>query len=61
MHCLKHGTKLGWLIDPEDRIILVFIPRQEPVELTGNDTLPIPEFLTLGLTVEQIFGWLKVG
>lgn len=61
LHCLKHGTTLGWLIDPEDRIILVFIPNQEPVELTGNDTLPTPEFLTLNLTVEQVFNWLKVG
>ena len=61
LHFVKHGTKLGWLIDPEDRIILVFIPGQEPLELTGNDTLPIPEFLTLDLTVEQVFGWLKVG
>ncbi|MBW4454655.1 MAG: Uma2 family endonuclease [Nostoc indistinguendum CM1-VF10] len=61
LHCLKHGTKLGWLIDPEDRIILVFIPGREPLELTGKDTLPIPEFLTLDLTVEQVFGWLKVG
>ena len=61
LHCLKHGTQLGWLIDPEDRIILVFIPNREPVELTGNDALPVPEFLTLDLTVEQVFSWLKVG
>ena len=61
LHCLKHGTRLGWLIDPEDRIILVFIPGQEPVELTGKDSLPTPEFLTLDLTVEQVFSWLKVG
>ena len=61
LHCLKHGTNLGWLIDPEDRIILVFIPGQEPVELTGKDSLPTPEFLTLNLTVEQVFSWLKVG
>ncbi len=61
LHCLKHGTQLGWLIDPEDRIILVFISNQEPVELIGNDALPVPEFLTLDLTVEQVFSWLKVG
>ncbi len=61
LHCLKHGTKLGWLIDPEDRIILVFIPNREPVELTGKDSLPTPDFLTLDLTVEQVFSWLKVG
>lgn len=33
----------------------------QPLELTGNDQLPIPKFLTLNLTVEQVFGWLKVG
>jgi len=61
LHCLKYGTQLGWLIDPEERLILAFIPGQEPVELTGQDRLPIPEFLTLDLTVEQVFGLLKVG
>ena len=61
LHCLKHGTQMGWLIDPEERVILVFIPGQEPLELTGNDTLPIPQFLTLDLTVDQVFDWLKVG
>jgi Uma2 family endonuclease len=58
---LKHGTQLGWLIDPDERLILAFIPGQEPVELTGSNSLPIPKFLTLDLTVEQVFGWLKVG
>jgi len=65
LHCLKYGTQMGWLIDPEERLILVFIPGQEPRELTGKDVLPMPKFLTLDLTldltVEQIFGWLKIG
>ncbi len=61
LHCLKYGTQLGWLIDPEERLILVFKPRQEPIELTGQDRLPTPNFLTLNLTVDQVFGWLKVG
>ncbi|MDF5725382.1 MAG: Uma2 family endonuclease [Rhizonema sp. PD37] len=60
LHCLRHGTQLGWLIDPLERLILVFIPGQEPLELTGDEALPIPKFLTLDLTVEQVFGWLKV-
>lgn len=65
LHCLKHGTQLGWLIDPDERLILAFIPGQEPIELTGSDVsdglrlrLPTPTFLTLDLTVEQVFGWL---
>ena len=61
LHCLKYGTQLGWLIDPEERFILAFIPGREPVELTGQDRLPVPSFLTLDLTVDQIFGWLKAG
>ena len=61
LHCLKYGTQLGWLIDPDERLILVFIPGQEPVELTGSARLPMPKFLTLNLTVDQVFGWLRVG
>jgi Uma2 family endonuclease len=61
LHCLRHGTQLGWLIDADERLILAFIPGQEPVELTGKDSLPVPRFLSLDLTVEQVFGWLKVG
>ncbi|MDY6784839.1 MAG: Uma2 family endonuclease [Cyanobacteriota bacterium] len=61
LHCLKFGTQLGWLIDPEERLILAFLPGQEPRELTGSDRVPILEFLTLDLTVEKVFDWLKVG
>jgi Uma2 family endonuclease len=61
LHCLKYGTQLGWLIDPEERLILAFIPGQEPMELTGDNILPMPDFLTLNLSVENVFEWLKVG
>ncbi|WP_414550534.1 hypothetical protein [Anabaena sp. CCY 0017] len=62
-------SQLGWLIDPEERLILAFIPGQEPMELTGGDRLwraehrrlPIAKFFTLDLTVEQVFDWLKAG
>ncbi|MCC5643660.1 Uma2 family endonuclease [Nostoc sp. CHAB 5824] len=33
LHCLKHGTQLGWLIDLEEGLILAFLPGQEPIEL----------------------------
>jgi len=49
------------LIDPEVRLILAFIPGQEPMEFTGGDRLPAPKLFTLDLTVEQVFGWLKAG
>jgi Uma2 family endonuclease len=60
LHCLKYGTQLGWLIDPEERLILAFRPGQEPMELTGNNLLPMPDFLTLDLSVEDVFGWLQI-
>ncbi|MEH2425271.1 MAG: Uma2 family endonuclease [Nostoc sp.] len=59
LHCLKHSTRLGWLIDPDERLLLVFLPGQQPIEMTGDEVLPILEFLQLNLTVMQVFAWLK--
>ncbi len=61
LHCLKHGTQLGWFIDPDEWLIIVFLPGQQPLEIMGDDTLPVPEFMELALTVVQVFDWLKVG
>lgn len=61
LHCLKYGSQLGWFIDPDERSVLVFLPNQQPLELTGNDILPVPKFLELELSVAQVFGWLKPG
>jgi Uma2 family endonuclease len=61
LHCLRHGTQLGWFIDPDERLLIVFLPGQQPIEMTGDDRLPVPEFIELELTVAQVFGWLKVG
>ncbi len=59
LHCLKYGSQLGWLIDPDERIILVFRPNQLPTELMENDILPVLPNLELTLTVNDVFGWLK--
>ncbi len=61
LHCLKHGTQLGWFIDPSERIAIAILPRQQPIELTGEDILPVPKFIELELTVAQVLGWLKAG
>jgi Uma2 family endonuclease len=63
LHCLKHGCRLGWLLDPEERSVLVY-PAGKQVELFAEpgDLLPVPEFLgELRLTVGDLFGWLKLG
>ena len=61
LHCLKHGTQLGWFIDPDERLVIVFLPGQQPIEMRSDDRLPVPEFIELELTVAQVFGWLKAG
>jgi Uma2 family endonuclease len=59
LHCLNHGTSLGWLIYPDERIILAFPANQSPVELSGRDRLPVLPELDLTITVDDVFGLLR--
>ena len=59
LHCIKHGTKLSWLLDPSERSILVYQPDTLPDLLTGTDRLPVLEGMNLIITVEEIFSWLQ--
>jgi Uma2 family endonuclease len=61
LHCLNHGIHLGWFLAPNERLVLVFLPGQQPLEMRGSDRLPVPDFLDLALTVSQLFDWLKPG
>ncbi len=60
LHCLEFGCQLGWFLDPDDRSILLFQPNQQPKLLQGNDRLPVPTWLALELTANQVFGWLQM-
>ena len=61
LHCIKYGCQLGWLIDPDDRSILMFQPQKEPELKYAKDDLIILTGVELNLTVEEVFGWLKMG
>jgi len=63
LHCLKHGTQLGWLIDPAERSVLVYPPGQQPELLQEpQDLLPTPNWnIDSQLTLGNLFGWLKLG
>ena len=61
LHCLEHGSRLGWFVDPDDISILVLLPQQQPVLCQDNHLLPVLTDLELTLTVNQVFGWLKMG
>ncbi len=62
LHCLNHGTSLGWLIDPEEYNVLVFPPQQQPIFLENpEDILVVPDFVSdLHLTLGQLFDCLKL-
>jgi len=60
LHCLKYGTQMGWLIDPQEQTVFVFLPKQETQVFDRADALlPVPSFATeLKLTVGDLFAWL---
>jgi Uma2 family endonuclease len=60
-HCLVHGTKMGWLIDPTDRAVFVCMPdRNFQIIDELSAVLPVPAFAaSIQLTVEQVFSWIK--
>jgi len=61
-HCIEYGCQLGWLIDPEERCVLVFSPGLS-LGIFSNDqeVLPTPDFLAeLALTSDRLFAWLKL-
>ena len=60
LHCLDHGTQLGWLIDPSEQSVLVYFPQQKPAFLAATtDILPVPQFAhVFQLTLGELFAWL---
>ncbi len=59
LHCLKHGTQMGWLIDPDEKTVFVYRPKQETeVFDQPNEVLPTPSFAELQLTPNSLFAWL---
>ncbi|MBF2028444.1 MAG: Uma2 family endonuclease [Oscillatoriales cyanobacterium C42_A2020_001] len=62
LHCLKYGTQMGWLIDPTEQSVFVYLPDQPTAVYDEPATpLPVPEFANaFHLTVEGLFSWLLV-
>lgn len=59
LHCLRHGSQLGWLLDPHERSVLVYQPDRLPDLLFGADQLPVLEGVALQLSVDTVYGWLQ--
>ncbi len=62
LHCLDHGTEVGWLIDPAEKMILVYQPDRQAQVINLLDTeLIVPEFArSIKLNAGDIFNWLKL-
>ncbi|MFZ4728977.1 MAG: Uma2 family endonuclease [Pseudanabaena sp.] len=60
LHCLKHGTQMGWLLDPDEKTVFVYQQKQEIEVFDDPDAiLPVPDFANgLQLTVKDLFSWL---
>ncbi|MBD1850904.1 Uma2 family endonuclease [Leptolyngbya sp. FACHB-711] len=60
LHCLRYGTQVGWLIDPDEQTVFVYRSKQEPEVLDEPDeVIPIPSFASeLQLTIKDLFAWL---
>ncbi|MGG6265250.1 Uma2 family endonuclease [Leptolyngbya sp. AN03gr2] len=63
LHGLEHGTQMTWIIDLEERAILVYCLHRF-VKLYDLDTpevqIAVPEFAkNFELTVGQVFQWLE--
>ena len=60
LHCLDHGSVMGWLIDPAEKTVFVYQPKQQiQVFERPESPMPVPLFGNrLELTLETIFTWL---
>jgi Uma2 family endonuclease len=60
LHCLNHGTQMGWLVDPDEQTVFVYLPKQQPEVFDQSEQLlPVPSFASeLNLSVGLVFGWL---
>lgn len=59
LHCLKYQTQMGWLIDPAEQTVFVYLPDQQ-TQMSENleEQLPVPSFAPLQLSLGELLGWL---
>jgi Uma2 family endonuclease len=60
LHCLNHGTQMGWLIDPEEELVFVYLADRTISVFDRDDLLPVPDFAcSVQLSVARLFSWLE--
>jgi Uma2 family endonuclease len=58
--CTQYGTRMGWMIDPLEKTVFVYRPKQEIEVFDALDvSIPVPDFAEdFQLTVGELFAWL---
>lgn len=61
LFCLDQGTSLGWLIDPRERIVMSFLPQQQPQSHQGEEPLPVlSDLADLRFSPTTVFSYLSL-
>ncbi|MEQ8976243.1 MAG: Uma2 family endonuclease [Coleofasciculus sp. C1-SOL-03] len=60
LRSLQYETQMGWLIDPDEQTVFVYLPQQQPqVFDQPHELLPVPAFAReFQLTLGDLFAWL---
>ena len=66
LHCLDHGTEMGWMLDLEEETLFVSVPdgRMRSVKRI-DEALPLPGFMktldpAFTITLGDVLSWLQV-
>ncbi len=57
--CLAEGTQLGWLLDSQEEVAMVFLPDGSLRLLRDETLLPVLAGMVLELTPKRTFSWLQ--
>lgn len=62
LHCLDYGSQMGWLIDPAERLVMIYQPQQQPLAIASPEQmLVVPSFANaLQLSLGNLFDCLQV-
>jgi Uma2 family endonuclease len=62
LHCLEYGAEMGWLIDPKEKTVLVYLPNQQVKILDNPESIiPVPPWAShFSISIDELFGWLML-
>ncbi|NJO43842.1 MAG: Uma2 family endonuclease [Cyanobacteria bacterium RU_5_0] len=62
LFCLNNGTSLGWLVDPEEKNVIIFQSGQQPIgrEEPDDRLILLPVLENWQLTIEEMLNWLNL-